>query len=213
MKLIIGNKNYSTWSLRPWFFMQAMGLAFEEQLVSLKSDNLKVSLGKYSPSAKVPVLIDNRLTVWDTLAICEYVNEQYLEGRGWPQEIADRAHARSLTSEMHSGFSALRNELPMNIRAKRRVTLSTAAKADLGRIDDIWSAHHQQSGWLFETFSIVDAFFAPVALRLPTYGIELSERATKYQQKLLSHPNILDWVDNAKKESEIVESDETGEKY
>jgi glutathione S-transferase len=213
MKLIIGNKNYSTWSLRPWFFMQAMGVEFEEQLVSLKGDNLKVSLGKFSASAKVPVLVDNDLTVWDTLAICEYLNEQYLQGRGWPKEIADRALARSLTCEMHSGFSAVRNELPMNIRAKRRVTLSDAAKADLVRIDNIWSAHHLQSGWLFETFSIADAFFAPVALRLPTYGIELSELATKYQQKLLSHPKILEWVNNAKKESEIVESDEAGEEF
>ncbi|MFQ3230706.1 MAG: glutathione S-transferase [Reinekea sp.] len=210
MKLIIGNKNYSTWSLRPWFFMQAMGVTFEEQLVSLNSDNLKVSLSQFSPSAKVPVLVDKSLTVWDTLAICEYVNEQYLEGSGWPRDKADRALARSLTSEMHSGFSALRNELPMNIRAKRQVTLTNAAQAELERIDDIWSAYHPKSGWLFDTFSIVDAFFAPVALRLPTYGIELSENAAAYQQKLLSHPNIIDWVEDAKKEREIVESDEAG---
>ena len=211
MKLVIGNKNYSTWSLRPWFFMQAMGVEFDEQLVSLKDDNLKDSLGKFSPSAKVPVLIDNDLSVWDTLAICEYINEQYLDGRGWPENVTDRALARSLTCEMHSGFSAIRNELPMNIRAQRRVTLSAAAQADLDRINDIWSAYHLKSGWLFETFSIAVAFFAPVALRLPTYGIELTEKAAIYQEKLLSHPKINIWKKNALKEVEIVESDEAGE--
>jgi glutathione S-transferase len=210
MKLVIGNKNYSTWSLRPWFFMRAMGVDFEEQSVSLNDDNLKESLSKFSPSAKVPVLFDGTLDIWDSLSICEYINEQHLAGKGWPADVSQRALARSLVCEMHSGFSAIRGELPMNIRAKRRVSLSEAAKSDLARIDAIWSAHNTKSGYLFESFSIADAFFAPVVLRLPTYGIELSAAARQYQQNVLAHPAIQIWVAEALTEQEIVVADEAG---
>ncbi len=211
MKLVIGNKNYSSWSLRPWFLMKVLNVEFEEQWVSLNNDNLRQALGEFSPSSRVPVLFDGDFAVWDTLAICEYLNEKYLGGDGWPQDIEERTRARSIVCEMHSGFTAVRGELPMNIRAKRKVNLSQAALNDIQRIDDIWSAANEHSGWLFESFSITDAFFAPVALRFAGYNISISERAKQYQQKILNHPALQQWLIDAKAETEVMASDEAGE--
>ena len=210
LKLIIGNPNYSSWSLRPWFLLKAFNIHFESTKISLAQENLREALLEYSPSAKVPVLLDRETAIWDSLAICEYINEIHLDGKGWPRLPKDRAMARVLTCEMHSGFFALRNNLPMNIRARRKVAISPAVAADIARIDEIWSAHHA-SGWLFETFSITDCFFAPVAFRFKTYGIELSDKASAYMEKLLSHPAATAWQKGAAEDHEILDVDEIGE--
>ena len=211
LKLVIGNQNYSTWSLRPWLFLKAFNMHFEEVKVSLADAGLRERLLEHSPTAKVPVLIERDLHVWDSLAICEYVNDVYLEGKGWPHTPKERAKARAVTCEMHSGFSALRNAMPMNIRAKRKIEITPDVARDIARVEDIWANHHQRAGWLFETFSIADCFYAPVAFRFETYGITLNDAATAYQQKLLGHPVLQEWVAAALAESEVLPVDEAGE--
>jgi glutathione S-transferase len=214
MKLIIGNKNYSTWSLRPWLLLRAFNLPFDEVQESLAAEGIRERFLKYSAAAKVPVLIDGNLTVWDSLAICEYVSEQYLEGRGWPTDPALRAEARSVTAEMHSSFTALRSELPMNCRAIRKLDPSVGALKDIERIDTIWSECRQKYSqfgpWLFGEFSIADCFYAPVALRFATYNIQISSTAQQYASTLLRHKNMVEWVKTAKRETEIIPEDEAG---
>lgn len=208
--LVIGNKNYSTWSLRPWLLLKAFNIHFEEAPVSLQDEGLRNRLLEFSPTARVPVLKERDLVVWDSLAICEYISDVHLEGAGWPHTPINRARARAITCEMHTGFTALRGAMPMNIRAKRKVDITPDVALDIARIDEIWSNHHR-TGWLFDTFSIADCFYAPVAFRFETYGIELSEAARQYQHKLLSHPALQDWVNDALKETEVVDADEAGE--
>jgi len=214
MKLVIANKNYSTWSLRPWLLMSEFDLPFEEINESLNGDDLTERLRHHSPSCKVPVLIDSGLTIWDSLAICEYLSEKYLDGKGWPESTVARAHARSVSAEMHSSFTGLRSEMPMNIRAKRQVSLSDASHRDIGRIDDIWSDCRQQyesSGvWLFGDFSIADCMFAPVALRFMTYGADLSETSRVYMETVLENSSVKQWMTAAKAETEIIGADEAG---
>lgn len=214
MKLVIGNKNYSSWSLRPWLLLSAFGVAFEEVQESLQQEGIKERFSKYSPSCKVPVLIDGDLHIWDSLAICEYVSETYLNGHGWPGDKALRAEARAVTAEMHSGFSGLRNEMPMNCRATRQIEPSSAAQADISRIDQIWSQCTEQNAqlgpWLFGEFSIADCFFAPVASRFATYSTPLSPAAQAYADRLLNHESFVKWIEAAKEETEIVPEDEAG---
>jgi glutathione S-transferase len=189
MQLVIGNKNYSSWSLRPWLLLDYYLLDFEEVNVSLNAEGRAERLAKYSATKKVPVLIDKDLVVWDSIAICEYVSETYLKGEGWPSDRKDRAIARAISAEMHSGFTSLRNEMPMNCRAKRKIELSDAAKKDVKRIDEIWAnfAKKDEDGkiFLFGKFSIADCFFAPVVFRFMTYGIELSEASRAYMKSML----------------------------
>lgn len=213
MKLIIGNKNYSSWSLRPWLLISTFKLEFEEIQESLQQAGLKSRLGKYSPTSRVPVLIDESLTVWDSLAICEYVSEKYLAHRGWPKDQALRAEARSICAEMHAGFMGLRSELPMNCRAIRTVELSASALQDIARIDQIWSKCLEENNgpWLFGEFSIADCFYAPVVMRFKTYGISLSKTASEYQAFFLQHSELNRWVEAAQAETEIVPEDEAGE--
>ena len=214
MKLVIGNKNYSSWSLRPWLLLSAFDVEFEEIQESLLQKGVKERLGKYSPSCKVPVLIDGELNIWDSLAICEYVSEKYLAGKGWPEDIGLRAEARAICAEMHSGFMALRNEMPMNCRATRKLELSTAAEADNSRIDSIWSHYTEKNAhigpWLFGEFSIADCFFAPVAFRFATYEVSLSAAAQKYCSLLLSHKSAVKWKEAGQTETEIIARDEAG---
>lgn len=215
MKLIIGNKNYSSWSLRAWLMLEAFGVEFEEQKLNLFSDEFYETLKLHTPVAKVPVLVDGDLNVWDSLAICEYISERYLQGKGWPSDVEERAKARAIVSEMHSGFNALRNEMPMNCRAKRALKLSAAALQDINRMDKLWSelrkSNQHKGAWLFGEFSIVDVFFAPAVLRFVTYGIEPSTEALAYMESVLAHPALQSWLDEALKEVEIVEEDEAGE--
>ncbi|MBU2644319.1 glutathione S-transferase family protein [bacterium] len=214
MKLVIANKNYSSWSFRPWLLLTETGLVFEEVNESLNGDDLKERLGRYSPSCKVPVLIDGELTVWDSLAICEYVSEKYLAGKGWPLDEAARARARSISAEMHSSFQALRSEMPMNIRAKRTIEPSEAARNDIRRIDAIWTECRQEYGntgkWLFGGFSIADCMFAPVVMRFLTYGADLSGLSQQYMTDLLSNNSVKAWVGAAKEETETIPGDEAG---
>ena len=212
MKLVIGNKNYSSWSLRPWLLLHANGIEFTEISESLRQENISSRLGKYSGSRRVPVLIDQEVTVWDSLAICEYVSETYLEGKGWPTAKNSRAVARSICAEMHSGFNALRTELPMNCRLSKDISLSRAASDDVSRIASIWSEYAEQSTdtglFLFGRFNISDCYFAPVALRFKSYGVSLSGNAARYQQSILEHPSVRAWVEQSAFESEIVPEDE-----
>lgn len=212
MKLYIGNQNYSSWSLRAWVIFAQNGLNVEVTKLTLFTPEFYQTLETLTPAAKVPALIDEEIAVWDSLAILEYVNERYLEGRCWPETAAEKAKARAVACEMHSGFFALRNELPMNCRANRRVELSDEAVRDIQRIDAMWSEQMaiHDGRWLFGDWSIADAMYAPVALRFKTYGIQLSERAAQYQQTVLSSPAIQTWLEQAALEQDIVEEDEAG---
>lgn len=216
MQLIIGNKNYSSWSLRAWLLLATFNLDFEEIQESLRQETpqgtLTERLAEYSPTSRVPVLIDGPLIVWDSLAIDEYVSETYLAGKGWPADIALRAEARAICAEMHSGLMGLRSECPMNCRATRHVDLSAAAKKDIARVDEIWSRcmTDYPGPWLFGDFSIADCFYAPVVLRFKTYDIPLSEAASQYQNFVLQHDTLNRWIEAGKAETEIVPEDEAG---
>lgn len=213
MKLYIGNQNYSSWSLRAWVIFAQFDLDIEIVKLKLFTDDFYKTLESVTPNAKVPALVDDGAAVWDSLAILEYINEAHLLGKGWPSELHERAKARSIASEMHSGFFNVRNQLPMNCRAKRKVELTEGTLSDIARIDQIWSQQMAQypEGWLFGEWSIADAMFAPVALRMETYGIELSDSARQYQQKQLNSPAIQKWLAEASLETDIVEEDEAGE--
>ena len=213
MKLVIGNKNYSSWSLRAWLLLATFNLEFEEIKESLRQPGLTERLSQYSPTARVPVLIDKDLRVWDTLAICEYVSEKYLAGKGWPEKENLRAEARAVCAEMHAGFMGLRSELPMNCRALRTVHPSAKAKQDIARIDNTW-AHcmtDYAGPYLFGDFSIADCFYAPVVLRFQTYNVPLSAEAERYQSFMLQNETLNRWVEAGKAETEIVPEDEAGE--
>ncbi|ASA58168.1 glutathione S-transferase family protein [Vibrio gazogenes] len=215
MKLYIGNKNYSTWSLRPWILLAKSNVPFDEIQLSLDTPQFYTALASVTPTQKVPCLIDGEITVWDSLAICEYINDTYLSGKAWPADLKDKANARSLAAEMHSGFPALRSEAPMNIRATRSLTLSDAAQQDLKRIEAIFTEQMtrfaDQGGWLFGQYSIVDAMFAPVVMRLKTYQLNFGDIAQQYVDHVLSCPVLQQWIDAALEETEIVAADEAGE--
>ncbi len=208
MKLVIGNKNYSSWSLRAWLFLHAFGIDFEEVQVSLRNDGVEERLKQYSGSEKVPVLIDGDLVIWDTLSISEHVSELYLEGRGWPAQQIPRSQARSVVAEMHSGFHALRNELPMNCKLVKSVDISDPVMADIKRIASIWSEFAEKAPdgelRLFGEFGIADCFYTPVALRFNSYGVTLDGLAQEYMQSLLDHPSTQLWINAALKESEVL---------
>ncbi|SBS25692.1 Glutathione S-transferase YfcF [Marinomonas spartinae] len=215
MKLIIANKNYSSWSLRGWMALKAFNIPFEEIKLSLSTEAFYKELAQYTPIGKVPVLLDDDLSIWDSLAICEYINETYLDGKGWPTDKHLRARARSIVADMHSGFFGIRNEMPMNCRAKRRVELSDQAKKEVDTLDRVWTElrqHNTPNGpYLFGEFSLADAFFAPVIFRFKTYGIELSDAARDYQQTMLAHPAMKSWLEDSVIETDIVEAGEAGE--
>jgi glutathione S-transferase len=196
--LLIGSKNYSSWSLRPWLFLRKAGFEFQEQLVYFDAVDYQAQIAALSPSRRVPLLMVGGLKVWDSLAICEYVAD--LTGRGLPKDRAARAQARSAAAEMHSGFQALRNECPMNVRARNhRVPLTPQLDADIARIEDIWSGCRQTfgagGGWLFGDFSIADAMFAPVFFRFQSYGLPLSAASRTYLNHALADPVLQEWQD------------------
>jgi glutathione S-transferase len=215
MKLIIGNKNYSSWSLRPWLLLAAVDLPFEEERIPLSIEGFKARIEKHSAAGKVPVLLDNGLEVWDSLAICEYVSEKYLESKGWPSDEKMRAEARSCCAEMHSGFAALRGDMPMNCRATgRKVSISADLQKDITRIDSLWSSllskYGDQGPYLFGKFSICDCMFAPVVFRFNTYTPELSKTSRNYLQTMLAHPKMQLWLKQAREEVERIENSEVG---
>ena len=202
MEIVIGTKNWSTWSLRPWLALKRCGVDFVETLVPLRWDTSSEAIAVHSPTGLVPVLKDGGLTVWDSLAICEYLNDRFPEAKLWPADPTARALARSATAEMHSGFGALRKECPMEIDAVRAVELTPAAEANIRRIVALWSqlraAYQAQGPFLVGGWSIADAFYTPVATRFRTYGIDLAAYgdeglAAAYCETLLSTPEFLEW--------------------
>jgi glutathione S-transferase len=213
LTLVIGNKNYSSWSLRAWLFMKHVGVEFQEILVALDTADTRDQLDRYGPSGRVPVLRQGKLCVWDSLAICEYVEE--LSGKGWPQAREARAVARSVCAEMHSGFTTLRSLWPMNARARNRRTAVTAAlEADVERIEEIWNDCRVRFGgdgpWLFSEYSVADAMYAPVVLRFNTYGAHISQTARWYMASVLEDAALQEWLQAAKQEPWTIAADEVG---
>lgn len=213
LRLVIGNKNYSSWSLRPWIFLRHFNLPFSEKWVSLSVETTYQELEPFFSDYKVPVLQDEGLTLWDSLAILEYLSETYLDNRGWPADKNARAIARSVSAEMHSSFPDLRAELPMNCRKQfSERTLSKAAQHDISRVMTLWNYCRTEFGsggeWLFGDFSIADAMYAPVALRFHGYQIELDNNAQTYVTSMLNHPGIKEWVEAGRQEIEVIEEDE-----
>jgi glutathione S-transferase len=213
LTLIIGNKNYSSWSLRAWLFLKHSGTEFSEVVVPLDTPETRERLERFGPSARVPVLHHGDLRVWDSLAICEYVAE--LSGNGWPKAREARAVARSVCAEMHSGFTTLRSLWPMNARARNRRTVVTAAlDADVERIDEIWNDCRVRFGtdgpWLFGDYSIADAMYAPVVLRFKTYGARISQTARWYMASVLEDDPLQQWLQAAQHEPWTIATDEVG---
>jgi glutathione S-transferase len=214
--LFIGNKNYSSWSMRPWLAMRWAGIAFEEKLIPLgpRGAARSEAISAISPSGTVPALkLLAGDTIWDTMSICEWAYEQAPDANLWPQEPLARAFARSVAAEMHSGFGALRQEMPMNIkRRKASHDLSDAAKANVARIDALLSALIQRfdtggTGWIFGYRSIADAFYAPVATRFRTYSVTLSPLTQKWCDSLFADPEFQAWERDA--EAEVWTLEET----
>ncbi len=205
LRLVIGDKQLSSWSLRPWILARHLGIPLEEIRLPLDTPCFREQIGRYSPARRVPVLLDRDLAIWDSLAICEYLSER-TGGAGWPADAATRARARSICGEMHSGFEALR--AAWSLRAAERgldVPLGEAARADLARIDSIWSdcrAHGRGEGpWLFgPRYGIADAMYAPVVLRFNTYGAPLSTGARAYFDHAMSDAHLLEWIAGARRE-------------
>jgi glutathione S-transferase len=208
LKLVIGNKNYSSWSMRPWLALRANNIAFEEVFIPLYTgDADKQRILSFTPAGKVPALIDGDVTVWDSLAIIEYLAERFPEARLWPEDRGARALARSISAEMHSGFMALRNECPMNLhRPIRQVALSGDARANIARIQEIWRQCRQRHDklsdklggklgpFLFGTFGGADAMFAPVVYRFRTYAIEVAAEVQAYMDAVLGLPAVEEWT-------------------
>ncbi|MEN3111079.1 glutathione S-transferase family protein [Uliginosibacterium paludis] len=207
MKLIIANRTYSSWSLRAWLAVKASGHPFEEQLVLLRQADTRASILRWSPSGKLPCLIDNELAIWDSLAIAEYLAEE--TPPLWPLDGASRAVARSISAEMHSGFQALRSQMPMNLRRNAPLkTLSPELVADIQRIETLWTECRQRFGdrdpYLFGAWSIADMMYAPVCLRFESYQVELGPVARDYLQHVLAHPHILEWRAAAEQETAVI---------
>jgi glutathione S-transferase len=214
LTLVIGTRNYSSWSLRPWLLMKHLGLEFTDRLYDFGTPEFESEVPKLSPTKRVPVLLHRELRVWESLAICEYASE-LAGGRGWPADLALRAAARCVATEMHSGFAALRGSCPMNARATgRRVPMTPALELDLRRIDAIWSGcrrdHGERGPWLFGEFSVADAMYAPVALRVRTYGLPLSQLAARYLDTMLADDHLRQWISAAERETIVIPHEEVG---
>lgn len=220
LKLYIGNKNYSSWSMRPWVLLKQAGIPFEEVKVRFDSfhanSEFKRVVHSVTPVGKVPVLLDHELAVWDTLAIAEYLAEKFPEKNLWPRDLKARARARSICAEMHSGFTALRSHCPMNIEANltdagRLIWRDQAnVRADVHRICTMWGEllTSHSGPMLFKDFSIADAYFAPVAMRLRTYALPVPKEISAYVQRLIALPGVKAWMDEAHTEKDFREFEE-----
>jgi glutathione S-transferase len=211
MKLLIANKNYSSWSLRAWLVLRGFDIPFEEELLLLSGEGWKQKLLARSPTGQVPVLLDGDIAIPETLAIIEYVAERFPDKPIWPQDAKLRALARAASAEMHAGFTRLRGAAPMNLRASHpgRVALDAVAD-DLKRLEALWSDLLDRSGgpYLGGAFSAVDAMFAPVATRIRVYDLPVPDFAARYVEAIYALPAFQDWLSSALKESWIVEQDE-----
>jgi glutathione S-transferase len=219
MQLFIGNKNYSSWSLRPWLLMRHRGIVFEEVKLRLSFEGdspFKARLLGLAPTGKVPLLIDEGLAIWDTLAIAEYLAESFPALHLWPDERSDRARARCLCAEMHSGFGALRNSFPMNMEAslpevgQRLLRESTETAKDLERIVTMWSGQLESSGgpFLFGPFCIADAYFAPVCSRIRTYALPVNAVVAGYVERMFALPAMQTWLQDSLAENDFLDFDE-----
>jgi glutathione S-transferase len=211
LTLVIGNKNYSSWSMRPWIALKASDIAFEEVSIPLYTGEAdKQRILKFSRSGKVPVLVDGDITIWDSLAIIEYAAERFPAAQLWPEDRASRAHARSVSAEMHSGFAALRNECGMNLhRPVGAKALSADALADIARIQDSWAECRERYGklgpYLFGAFSGADAMYAPVVHRFRTYAIDVSPAVRDYMATMTALPAFQEWTRDALAETRVIE--------
>ncbi|GAP37598.1 glutathione S-transferase family protein [Piscinibacter sakaiensis] len=220
LELTIGNKNYSSWSMRPWVLMRQAGLPFSERLLRFDDfqpgSPFKTALAALDSAGKVPVLRDGEVTVWDSLAICEYLAERFPDAGLWPADRAARAHARSLCAEMHAGYGALRNHCPMNIEAllpevgARVLREQPGVAEDLARIVGLWSRLLERHGgpMLFGDFGIADAYFAPVVMRIRTYALPVPPAVAAYLDRVEALPGVADWVAGARAEKSYVAIDE-----
>jgi glutathione S-transferase len=215
LKLVIGNKNYSSWSMRPWLALRANNIAFDEIFIPLYTGAAdKQRILDVTRSGKVPALVDGDITVWDSLAIIEYLAERFPQARLWPEDRAARAHARSISAEMHSGFMALRNECPMNLhRPVKPVALSDDARANIARVQQIWGQCREQYGksgpFLFGAFGGADAMFAPVVYRFHTYAIEVTPPVADYMKTMMAEPAMQEWTRAGLAETLVIERAET----
>lgn len=197
LRLVIGNRNYSSWSLRAWLALRLSGLAFEEVRVPLYAPGSRQELLRWSPAGRVPVLHDDALVIWDSLAICEYVAERAPEAGLWPSDPATRAVARSACAEMHAGFHGLRERMPMNLRARARRTPDAGLQEEIERVAALWTDCRVRFGgsgeYLFGAFGLADCFYLPVATRFRTWGVELDGPARTWSESVLQHPAFLEW--------------------
>lgn len=211
MKLYVGNKNYSSWSFRPWIAMRARNVEFEEQVVPFDFDAGNPAFAAFSPSMKVPVLVDGGLTVWESLAIMEYLAEKFPESGMWPQDMTMRALARAVAHEMHGGFGELRNACPMNMRREvRAIDIGNGVRKDVARIEAIWSECLERSGgpFLFGEFCNADAMYAPVVNRLEKYALSSADAVVRYTATMKNLPAWLEWEAAGIAEPWIVDLDE-----
>jgi len=208
-ELVIGNRNYSSWSLRAWLALRRTGIEFDEIVIPLKQAGSREAILAHSPSGKVPLLRHGEVTVWDSLAICEYLAERFPGAGLWPAEPSARATARAVAAEMHAGFMALRRALPMNLRAHRPGRPRDAGvEADIARIRDIWRSCRQRHGadgpFLFGGFTVADAFYAPVVGRFLTYDVPLDAVCRAYAEAVWQTPAMRDWVAAARAEPHVI---------
>ncbi|MFK8251066.1 glutathione S-transferase family protein [Ancylobacter terrae] len=213
LKLLIGNKNYSSWSLRPWIALTAAGIPFEEVLVPLGAADFKARVAAHSPAGRVPVLIDGPATVWESIAILEHLAERFPDAGLWPADPAARAYARSIATEMHGGFGALRSAAPMNLwRPVEKLALGEAAAQDLARITERWrtarAAYGAGGDFLFGRFGAADAMYAPVASRIRTYDLPVDPVSAAYVAAIHAHPAFVAWKAEGLKETEVLPEDE-----
>jgi glutathione S-transferase len=211
LKLVIGNKNYSSWSMRPWLALRANDIAFEEIFIPLYTGDVdKKQILSFSRAGKVPTLIDGDITVWDSLAIIEYLAEKFPDARLWPEDRVRRAHARAISAEMHSGFLPLRNECGMNLhRPIAAIALSADAKANVERIQEIWidcrERYGQEGPFLFGAFGAADAMFAPVVHRFRTYAIEVAAPVAAYMEIMMALPAFAQWTREGLAETLVID--------
>jgi glutathione S-transferase len=213
LRLIIGNKNYSSWSLRPWFAMTVAGIPFEEEVVPMDTPEFKTRVHAVSPAGRVPILIDGDAVIWESLAILEYLHEAFPQARLWPEDRRARAHARAIANEMHAGFVPLRRACPMNLwRPVTTPALTPEVRANVARIDAMWSDCRARFGavgpFLFGAFSAADAMYAPVVSRFHTYGIEVGPVARRYMDAIFDLPAWRTWREAAVKEPWVLPHDE-----
>ncbi len=215
VQLIIGNRNYSSWSLRAWLALRKSGAEFETVLLPLDTPEFFDKIGDYSPTGRVPVLWHDGVCIWDSFAIAEYVNETFAGGQLWPEDAASRAMGRSMCAEMHSSFPEIRNRMPMNCRARQRIIeTDDALQQELERVWTLWldslTIHSDAGPWLLGNFSIADAMFAPVVLRFRGYKVDLPADIQAYCDHVLADDHLGEWLDGAAQENWIVEADEAG---